>query len=86
MAALLGVAGCTAAIWAISLQTGFDLYVGDSLVLANGGGVAVAQAGILVLPALTLVALVQVSVCRLLTYSAIAHAGYVLLGVATIRV
>jgi len=33
-----------------------------------------------------LAALVQISVRRLLAYSAIAHAGYILLGVATIRV
>jgi len=54
VAALLGVAGCGAALWCISLQTGFGLYVDGALVLANGGVVAVAQAGILVLTALTL--------------------------------
>jgi len=58
VAALLGVAGCCAALWAISLQTGFGLYVEDSLVLANGGGAAVAQVGILVLTALTLLLLI----------------------------
>ena len=54
VAALLGVAGCGAAIWTIGLQTGFGLYVDEALVLANGGGAAIAQIGILVLTALTL--------------------------------
>jgi NADH-quinone oxidoreductase subunit N len=58
VAALLGVAGCGAALWAISLQTGFGLYVEESLVLVNGGGAAVAQVGILVLTALTLLLLI----------------------------
>jgi len=64
VAALLGVCGCGAAIWAISLQTGYGLYAGDSLVLANGGGVAVAQVGILVLTALTLLLFVDSSFTR----------------------
>jgi NADH-quinone oxidoreductase subunit N len=59
VAALLGVAGCGAALWAMSLQTGFGLYVDESLVLANGGVTAVAQAGILVLTALTLLLLID---------------------------
>jgi NADH-quinone oxidoreductase subunit N len=53
-ATLLGVAGCGAAIWTIGLQTGFGLYADGSLVLANGGVAAIAQVGILVLTALTL--------------------------------
>ena len=57
VAALLGVAGCAAALWSISLAGGAGLYVDGSLVLANGGGVAVAQCGILVLTALTLLLL-----------------------------
>ncbi len=59
VAALLGVAGCGAALWAISIQTGFGLYVGESLVLVIGGVTAVAQAGILVLTALTLLLLID---------------------------
>jgi NADH-quinone oxidoreductase subunit N len=59
VAALFGVFGCGAALWAISLQTGFGLYVEDSLVLANGGRVAIAQVGILVLTALTLLLLID---------------------------
>jgi NADH-quinone oxidoreductase subunit N len=54
VATLLGVAGCGAALWAIGFQNGFGLYVNKSLVLATGGSVTVAQAGILVLTALTL--------------------------------
>jgi NADH-quinone oxidoreductase subunit N len=53
-AAWLGVAGCGAAIWAISIQTGFGLYAGDALILSNGGTAAVAQVGVLVLTAITL--------------------------------
>jgi NADH-quinone oxidoreductase subunit N len=57
VAALLGAAGCAAGLWSISLERGAGLYVDGSLVLANGGGVAVAQCGILVLTALTLLLL-----------------------------
>jgi NADH-quinone oxidoreductase subunit N len=57
VAALLGVLGCAAGLWAISLAGGAGLYVDGSLVLANGGGVAVAQCGILVLTALALLLL-----------------------------
>jgi len=64
VAALLGVVGCGAALWAISFQTGFGLYVDESLVLANGGGVAVAQIGILVLTALTLLLLIDSTFTR----------------------
>src|ERR1035437_6284605 len=64
VAALLGVAGCGAALWAISLQTGFGLYVEEFLILANGGGVAVAQVGILVLTALTLLLLIDSTFTR----------------------
>jgi len=56
-AALLGVAGCGAALWAIGNQVGFGLYVDGNLVLANGGTAAVAQCGILLLTALTLLLL-----------------------------
>ena len=52
------------AAWGISLQTGDGLYVGESLVLANGGGVAVAQIGILILTALTLLLLIDSSFTR----------------------
>jgi NADH-quinone oxidoreductase subunit N len=57
VAVALGVVGCGAALWAISIQTGFGLYVGGSLVVSIGGIAAVAQVGILVLTALTLLLL-----------------------------
>ena len=57
VAALVGVLGCAAGLWSISLAGGAGLYVDGLLVLANGGGVAVAQCGILVLTALTLLLL-----------------------------
>jgi NADH-quinone oxidoreductase subunit N len=59
VASFAGVAGCVVALWGISVQTGFGLYVGDSLVLAIGGIAAVAQVGILVLTALTLLLLID---------------------------
>jgi NADH-quinone oxidoreductase subunit N len=58
-AVLLGVAGCGASMWAISIQTGFGLYVGDSLLLRNGGSASVAQLGVLALTALTLLLLID---------------------------
>jgi NADH-quinone oxidoreductase subunit N len=64
IAALLGVVGCGAALWAISIQTGFGLYVEESIVLVNGGGAAVAQVGILVLTALTLLLLIDSTFTR----------------------
>jgi NADH-quinone oxidoreductase subunit N len=54
VAALLGVAGCGTALCAMGFQYGFGLYVNESLVLATGRGVTIAQTGILVLTALTL--------------------------------
>ncbi len=64
VAALLGVAGCGGALWGISLQTGDGLYFRESLVLANGGAVAVAQIGILILTALTLLLFIDSSFTR----------------------
>jgi NADH-quinone oxidoreductase subunit N len=60
VAALLGVAGCGTALWTLSLQEGLGYVDNDGiLVLAQGGHVAVAQAGILVLTALTLLLLID---------------------------
>jgi NADH-quinone oxidoreductase subunit N len=66
VAALLGVAGCGAATWAVLLQGGVlpgrgGLSFQDSheLLLTTGGFTAVAQAGILVLTALTLLLLID---------------------------
>jgi NADH-quinone oxidoreductase subunit N len=61
IAALLGIAGCGAALWAV-LQQGNQgvLFKGTGeLLLATGGYAAVAQAGILVLTALTLLLLID---------------------------
>ena len=59
VAAVLGVIGCGAAMWAIGIQTGSGFYAGDSLMLANGGVSAVAQMGILVLTAVTVLLLID---------------------------
>ena len=62
-AALMGVAGL-AALWATGIQSGLGLNVGVSLVLATGGAVTVAQVGILVLTALTLLLLIGADFTR----------------------
>ena len=62
VAALLGVAGCGAALWAMQFQGNAWLSVdGDfsSVLLVTGAYVAVAQTGILVLTALTLLLLID---------------------------
>jgi NADH-quinone oxidoreductase subunit N len=56
--ALLGVAGCGLALLGLGLQYGFGFYVDESLVLATGGGVTIAQSGILALTAFTLLLLI----------------------------
>ncbi|MGD0154673.1 MAG: NADH-quinone oxidoreductase subunit N [Terracidiphilus sp.] len=56
-AALVGVAGCAAALWAISMAGPYS--AGNDLLLAAGGSAGVAQAGILVLTALTLLLLID---------------------------
>jgi NADH-quinone oxidoreductase subunit N len=61
-ASLLGVAGCAAALWALQIQGNASLSYGangESLLLAAGGYIAVAQTGILVLTALTLLLLID---------------------------
>ena len=59
VAALLGVIGCGAAVWALqcSADTGFSF--DGARILAQGGYVAAAQTGILVLTALTLLLLID---------------------------
>lgn len=64
IAALVGVAGCGAALWAISVAGGTGLHFGDQLLLDVGGSAAVAQSGILVLTALTLLLLIDSSFTR----------------------
>jgi NADH-quinone oxidoreductase subunit N len=58
VAALLGVVGCGAAVWAVLTTGGPGLSYGDELLLSVGGTAAVAQVGILVLTALTLLLLI----------------------------
>ncbi|MGA2572458.1 MAG: NADH-quinone oxidoreductase subunit N, partial [Terracidiphilus sp.] len=50
--AILGVSGCAAALWAVSVAGPFS--AGDDLLLATGGSAGVAQCAILILTALTL--------------------------------
>ena len=59
VAALVGVAGCGAALWALQMQGSAGLSYGDSVLLAAGGYIAAAQAGILILTALTLLLLID---------------------------
>ena len=61
-AALIGVAGCAAALWAVSIA-GTLSYDGD-LLLAAGGTAGVAQVAILVLTALTLLLLIDSTFTR----------------------
>jgi len=61
VAALVGVAGCGAALWTLQFQgsAGLGLEASKDLLLATGGFVQVAQSGILVLTALTLLLLID---------------------------
>jgi NADH-quinone oxidoreductase subunit N len=62
VAVLLGVAGCGAALWALQFQGHGGLSFGtsgESTLLATGGFAQVAQSGILVLTALTLLLLID---------------------------
>jgi NADH-quinone oxidoreductase subunit N len=62
IAALLGVAGCGAALWALQIQGNAGLSygaTGEFTLLAAGTYIAVAQTGILVLTALTLLLLID---------------------------
>lgn len=67
VASLLGVAGCGAALWTLQFQGYAPLTVGghgESTLLAAGGFTVVAQAGILVLTALTLLLLIDSAFTR----------------------
>ncbi len=59
VAALLGVAGCGGALWALQVQGNAGLSYGGLTLLGAGGYIAVAQSGILVLTALTLLLLID---------------------------
>jgi NADH-quinone oxidoreductase subunit N len=66
-AALIGVAGCGVAIWALQLQGQGGLNwgaSGEANLLATGGFAQVAQSGILVLTALTLLLLIDADFTR----------------------
>ena len=58
VAALLGVVGCGAALWALAASAGNGFRFDGVLILAQGGYSEAAQAGILVLTALTLLFLI----------------------------
>jgi NADH-quinone oxidoreductase subunit N len=59
VAALLGVAGCGAALWALHASSGAGYSFDGALLLAQGGYIAASQTGILVLTALTLLLLID---------------------------
>ena len=61
VAALLGVAGCGAALWTLQLQAqgGLSFNGTGEILLASGGSAQVAQSGILILTALTLLLLID---------------------------
>jgi NADH-quinone oxidoreductase subunit N len=60
VAALIGIAGCVAALWAMQLQGqgGLSFDVSGEILLATGGYSAIAQTGILVLTALAMLLVV----------------------------
>ena len=57
VAAVLGIAGCLAALWAVSIAGPFS--AGNDLLLSAGGSAGVAQVAVLVLTALTLLLLID---------------------------
>src|ERR1035441_197805 len=59
VAALLGVAGCGAALWTVGLQNGNSFFVDGWEVLVVSPVALTAQVGILVLTALTLLLLID---------------------------
>jgi NADH-quinone oxidoreductase subunit N len=58
-ASLVGVAGCAVALWAVSFAGASGLSAGSDVLLAAGGSAAVAEVGILVLTAITLLLLID---------------------------
>ncbi|MGA9071450.1 MAG: NADH-quinone oxidoreductase subunit N [Terracidiphilus sp.] len=54
VASLLGVVGCGAALWASQMSAGVGYSFDGAMILAQGGYIAAAQSGILILTALTL--------------------------------
>ena len=64
IASLIGIAGCGAAFWCVFVAGSAGLSVGSDLLLSAGGAATVAQAGILVLTALTLLLLIDSAFTR----------------------
>lgn len=62
VAALLGVMGCGVALWAVGSAPAFT--AGTNVLLATGGSASVAQCGVLVLTALTLLLLIDTDFTR----------------------
>ena len=63
-AALVGVAGCATALWAVYAAGWYGVSAGSDVLLAAGGTAAVAQVAILVLTALTLLLLIDTDFTR----------------------
>jgi NADH-quinone oxidoreductase subunit N len=61
---LAGVVGCGVALWALLVSAGEGFRFGGALLLAQGGATTVAQAGILVLTAVTLLLMVDADFTR----------------------
>jgi NADH-quinone oxidoreductase subunit N len=57
-AVILGIAGCVAALWAVSYAGAAGFISGNSLLLTAGGWTSAAQSGILILTAITLLLLI----------------------------
>jgi len=62
VAVLIGVAGCAAALWAVSIAG--SLSFGDDILLAAGGSAGIAQYGLLVLTILTLLLFIDTGFTR----------------------
>jgi NADH-quinone oxidoreductase subunit N len=63
-ASLLGVVGCAAALWALQIQGSAPFSYDGTILLAAGTYIAVAQTGILILTALTLLLLIDSAFTR----------------------
>ncbi|MGA7342161.1 MAG: NADH-quinone oxidoreductase subunit N [Terracidiphilus sp.] len=63
-AAWVGVAGCGAALWSVLAAGSAGFSAGNEVLLATGGTAAVAQVGILVLTAITLLLLIDAGFTR----------------------
>ena len=64
IASLLGVAGCAAAVWSLLVPEQVSLRINGEYVLLQGGPIVIAQVGILVLTALTLLLFIDSNFTR----------------------